>query len=292
MKHVEKVMGDLRAMTPIERNMVVRVMPFWGWTKHVLKYVLSYPIDHPYRAMVLSNIANTASQDVPSGLPLRIQLLFFLGSPDAQGNVNAIDIRALNPLRDTANYASLSGWIAALNPILTAPISAVDPSITFGNNVLYPNVTYNSLYGTSEAAPAGNEWNAIESVVPQVSALDSAFNLSGQYSYLRQSGQSNAFLKKIYESLNIPFLQEQSINLRQISATDELDRYQQAKNAAATAWQSGDFSGLQGYGAVPDPRNTQYDISPSQLEQLYNTTLKQTGLPPSAVLASLPNPAY
>ena len=292
MEHANAVMGDVAEMGPFERDYLTKAMPFWGWTKHVLKYVMSFPNDHPYRVMFLTQLARIGQQEMPSGLPLRTQLLFFLGAPSANGQVNAFDIRAANPLRDTANYMTLSGWLSALNPVLTAPFARVDPNITFGTNVMYPHLTYSSLYGSKSGAAAGNWFQTVESIVPEVTALDQAFNLSGQYAYLHQSGNRNAYYKAIFNSLNVPFLQEQSINLRQISATQEVDRYQQAAQAAKTAWQTGDFSGLSGYGPVPDPRNTQYNITPAELERVYNEYKAAYGLPPSEVAQPLPSPTY
>ena len=37
----------------------------------------------------------------------------------------------------------------------------------------------------------------------------------------------------------------------------------------------GDFSGLSGYTTVPDPRNTDYEITPTNLQRVYNTYLAQ-----------------
>jgi hypothetical protein len=293
--HVDKVMGDVRAMAPLERNLLTRIFPFWSWTRHVLQYVVHYPADHPYRAMFLANLSEMSNTELPAGLPIRTQLLFFLNTPDQYGNVKAIDVRALNPLRDTAQYMSLSGWLSALNPIISAPFSKVDPNITFGTNVLYPSITYDALYGTNDATQSGTLWQTAEGVIPELTALDTALNLSGQYSYLAQTNR-NAFYTKIFSSLGVPFLQEQSLNLRQIQATNEMKRYNQAKTAGANAWTSGDFSALAGYSEVPDPRygtSPIPNISPSALQAIYNQTASAyagTGLPPASVTPELTNP--
>ena len=264
MRAAERVMGDLRQMTPLERNVFTKVMPFYGWTKHILRYISSYPSDHPYRAMFLSNLANMNSEEVPSALPTRIQLLFFLGSPDAQGNVSAVDVRALDPLRDVANYATVGGFLSSLNPALTALPAMVDPQLVFGDNVLYPTLQYNQLYGTKVAAPAGSPLTALEGYVPQVTALDAFLGISSQYRNLRKTDPSS-FAQTIYESLGLPFTPSQ-INIRQIAAHNEIDRYQQAEQDALNAWQSGDFSGLSGYTTVPDPLQPDYNITPTALE--------------------------
>ena len=289
MRAANRTMGNLAAMSPFERNVMTTIMPFYGWTKHVLTYVAEYPVDHPYRAMFLANLANMNSDEVSKGLYTRIQNLFFLGSPDANGNVSAVDVRALNPLRDVANYATLGGFISSLNPIISAPFATVDPQIVFGSNTLYPTLTYNQLYGTKQATAGGNILTAAEQFVPELTTLDAALGLSQQYRNLQRDSPA-AFTKLIFESLNIPFAQVQHINLKQIAAQQEIDRYTAASQAAQNAFQSGNFSALGNVASVPNPLQTDYNLAPADLEALYNQTLKQTGLPPSEVLPSLPAP--
>jgi hypothetical protein len=290
-KAANKVMGDLSHSTPLERNTLMTIMPFYGWTKHILEYVATYPVDHPYRAVFLAYLANLNSDEVSKGLYTRIQNLFFLGQPDATGNVSALDVRFLNPLRDVANYATLGGLISTLNPVIAAPFAAVDPEVIFGNNVLYPNISYNALYGVKEAAPSGGGWSAVEQFVPEASALQAAIGAGSQYRNLAKSNP-NAFAKAIFGALNIPFAQVQHLNLKQIAATQEIDRYQVASAAAQNAFQTGDFASLAGYGPVPNPLQADYNISPAQLQAIYNSTLKEAGgLPPSEVLPPLPAPA-
>lgn len=281
MKAVADVMGELRHMTPLERSVLTRVFPFYGWTKHVLTYVLTYPVDHPFRATFLSQLATQNSADVASGLPTRIQLLMFLGHPDQYGNVSAVDTRFMDPLRDTANYASLTGLFQSLNPIISAPLASVDPQIAFGANELYPKVTYSQLYGVKEAGPQGNAYNTVEQFVPQVQALDEALNLSGQYGYLKGSNPS-AFAQKVAESLNVPFFNVQHINLRQIAATQEIDRYSIASSAAYEAASTGDNKYIAGYPAtaqLPDPLNTEYNVTPDYIRAMTQQSEDTTGLP-------------
>ena len=289
-KAANKVMGDLSHMTPLERNVMTTVMPFYGWTRHILEYVATYPVDHPYRAVFLAYLANMNSDQVSKGLYTRIQNLFFLGSPDQQGNVSALDVRFLNPLRDVANYATLGGLISTLNPVISAPFTMVDPEVVFGNNVLYPNLTYNALYGVKSAAAAGNLYTAVEQFVPEVTALQAALQQGSQYRNLAKTNP-NSFAKVIFGALNIPFAQVQHLNLKQIAATQEIDRYQQASQAAQQAFQTGDFAALSGYGDVPNPLQSDYNISPAQLEAIYQAELRSApGLPPSETLPALPAP--
>jgi hypothetical protein len=287
----ERVMGNLQSMTPLERSVARKIMPFYGWTKHILKYVLTYPVDHPWRAMFLSTLATQNSDSFSSGLDERMQLLFFLGSPDSSGNVTGIDVRQIDPFRDVANYATLSGWISSMNPIITAPFAAIDPGIIYGSNTLNPQVDYSSLYGTNVAQPSGGILNALEQEIPEVGALDSALGWSAQARAIKREGGSAA-LKDTLSALGFPWT-PQKLNLQQISAKHEIDRYNQAKNDAVTAWQTGDFSALLKYpGTVPDPLQSGYNITPLALYRQYQRAQKAyPGLPPSETIASLPAPA-
>jgi hypothetical protein len=284
-EHAARAMGDVLAMTPIERNFLTRAFPFWSWTRHVLSYVARFPVDHPYRAMLFSQLSRIALADQNSNLPARTQLLFFLGGQDQYGNMTGIDMRYANPLRDTANYMSLSGWWSGLNPAITAIPNAFDPQSSFGANVLYPNISYNSIYGTNDATQSGKEqaFSVLENYIPQAQGIDEALNLSGQYAYLRGSNPS-AFTTKVLSAFGADFFLPQHVNLRQIASTNEIDRYNTAKKAAANAWQNGDFSQLSGYSEVPDPRygtNPMVNIPVSDLQSLWNREaayLVQSGL--------------
>jgi hypothetical protein len=273
MHHVAQVFGDLRSMSPLERTVARNILPFYGWTRHILKYVLSFPADHPWRAMVLAELGYQDSADIPKGLPERIQFLFFLGSPDAQGNVSAVDTRFMDPLRDVANYATLGGWLQGLNPAILAPLAMVNPQIVYGSNSLYPNLTFDQFYGIREAGSQGSALTGLEQFVPQLGALGAAVKAATQYRTLA-STNPNQFYKTIFQDLNIPFAQVQHVNVKQLAVQDENARYESARQAATTAFQTGDFSTLAGYGNVPNPLNPDYEIAVSDLQALYNASLK------------------
>jgi len=297
-KHAIAVFGDMRLMSPFERQFMPKIFPFYGWTRHILSYVTSFPVDHPWRAQMLSLMAFENSANVPKGLPERIQFLLFLGSPNAQGNVTAVDDRFLDPFRDTANYASLGGWLEGLNPALLAPLVMTDPSFVYGGNQLYPNLSYDQFYGISEAGAQGSPISGLEQFVPQLGALATggpaivaAIKKAGQWRAM--AGRNpNAFYKSIFEDLNIPFAQVQKLNVKQIAVSDEIARYDVAKGAATTAFQTGDFSPLAAYSSVPNPLNPDYEVTPAQLQAVYQAALQAyPGLPPVESVTPPPTPA-
>lgn len=288
--HVQQVFGNLRRMSPVERQIAKSVMPFYGWQKHILGYVMSFPFDHPWRAMILSQLAFNASNDVPLAYPIRLQLLYFLGSPDAQGNVNAVDIRSLDPFRDVANYATWAGVFESLNPAMAAiPAMAFGSQAVYGSSSLYPGVTYNAFYGIETSTSGGSWINGLEQWVPQAGAVVSAAQASAGLRSEWQTDRSAA-VKRMLESLNVPFVTP-PVNLKQLAAKDQDARFETAKAAAYTAFQSGDFSGLAGYKTVPNPLNDAYEITPAQLQALYAQAQQQNpGVAPIESLLPPPTP--
>jgi DNA-directed RNA polymerase subunit F len=287
--HVQQVYGSLLRMSPIEKAIAQSVMPFYGWQKHILGYVMTFPFDHPYRAMVLSQLAYNSSNDVPLSWPIRLQFLFHLGVPDAQGNVNTIDLRTLDPFRDVANYGTLTGIFEALNPAITALPSVVNPQFSYGSTQLYPGLTYNAFYGIDTSTSGGSWINALAQFVPQVGAVQSAAQAAGGYRSEWQTNKSAA-IKSLLSSLNVPFINP-PINLKQISARASNARFEEAKAASTQAFQSGDFSGLAGYKTVPNPLNDAYEITPAQLEALYHQAQQQyPGVAPIEALLPPPTP--
>jgi hypothetical protein len=287
--HVQQVYGSLLRMSPIEKSIAQSVMPFYGWQKHILGYVMSFPFDHPYRAMVLSQLAYNSSNDVPLSWPMRMQFNFFLGSPDAQGNINSIDIRTLDPFRDVANYGTLTGIFEALNPAISALPSVVNPQFSYGNSQLYPGLTYNAFYGIDTSTSGGSWINAIAQFVPQVGAVQSAAQAAGGYRSEWQTNKASA-IKSLLSSLNVPFINP-PINLKQVSARASDARFEEAKAASTQAFQTGDFSGLAGYKTVPNPLNDAYEITPAQLEAIYRQAQQQyPGVAPIEALLPPPTP--
>jgi hypothetical protein len=290
MHHVHQVFGNLQAMSPFERQVAQTVMPFYGWQKHILGYVMSFPFDHPWRALALSQLAFNASQNVPLAYPVRLQLLFPLGTPDKQGNVDVLDIRSLDPFRDVANYGTATGFFESLNPAFGAALSIPFGSqAVYGESSLYPNVTYNAFYGISTAASQGSWVTALEQWTPQVGAVVTALQAS---SGLRSEWQTNrsAAIRSMLEAMNIPFVTP-PINLKQVAAKDEAARFEDASKAAYTAFSTGNFSGLAGYKSVPYPLNTAYEVTPAQLEALYTQTAQQNpGVAPIEALTPPPTP--
>jgi hypothetical protein len=288
---VQKVYGHLGAMSPLERAVSQSVMPFYGWQRHILGYVMSFPFDHPWRAMVLSQMAYNSSKEVPLAWPIRIQFLLGLGSPDAQGNVSTIDIRPLDPFRDVSNYMTWTGLLESLNPAISAPMTMAlgQEAAVWGSSSLYPNVSYNAFYGIETGSSGGSWSQALAQWAPQAGAIMSMFSAQ---STVRREWNTNrsAAIKSLLESFELPFASA-PINLKQQAARSETARYESASKAALAAFQTGNFGLLEGYTTVPYPLNPAYQVTPAQLEALYNEQQKAVpGVAPIETLVKPPSP--
>lgn len=60
-----KASGDFSKMTPFERNVVRRVVPFYAWQRHITRLALSLPIEHPTRVAWTLHLADVASREMP-----------------------------------------------------------------------------------------------------------------------------------------------------------------------------------------------------------------------------------
>ena len=155
MAATRRVYGNLDRMSPFERSVAQSVMPFYGWQKHILGYVMTFPFDHPYRALVLSQLAYNASASVPLAYPVRIQLLMFLGSPDGAGNMNAVDLRTLDPFRDIANYATWGASSRRSTPPSWPPSPCSSPPSSTARTSCTPTSPTTPFTAPRRPAPRG-----------------------------------------------------------------------------------------------------------------------------------------
>jgi hypothetical protein len=247
-----KVFVDANAMSPFERGVVRKVLPFWGFTRHIFRYLMTYPADHPLRTAILINLANQHAADWTSGLPQQMQFMFYLGAPDSNGNVTAVDYRSIDPFRSFYNDFTLGGLLSQTNPGIQFLAQQSGVNVLSATPELYPSTHYDPYTGTMVAdRPKGAALSALEALIPEVQGADAMFQLSDQYRNLKVS-DPQAFQHRVYTTLGIPFGPEQ-INIPLKVETAQLKRYRDADTAINQAVQTGDFSSAKRYASVPVP---------------------------------------
>lgn len=234
---VRKVYADMGAMTPLERSIIRYVMPFYGWTRHILQFVATYPIDHPYRAAVLSQMVNQEWQDWNTGIPQAMIYLFQIGGTAPDGTAEVLDIRQLDPLRSVSDVFTMGGFLSSLNPAIQTAISALGINTqTGGPENLYPSLTLNSFYSTLQNQPTslGSVLNtAVGQYVPESGVLDHFLQMSA-YTKWAANNNPHAFQSQLYGALNFPWV-PYTVNAYQTLAKTESDRYDIAKRDATAA---------------------------------------------------------
>lgn len=248
-----KVLIDMDNMTAFERNVAKTVFPFYGFTKHILRYAFTMAVDHPLRTAILSNLSRIEQKDRGDALPGTFNMLFFLGSPDSNGNVTGIDMKSVNPFRSMYNTFTLAGVLSSLNPYLSAAMEASGLNVLSATPELYPDLQVDPQTGQLVAVHKPSEvgYTIANAFVPEFGAVDAALGLSQRMKGLKESNPE-AFHRALWSSLNMPFSMS-DYNIPYEIQRLERKRYKSAQADVSTALQSGDFETLSRYNVVPVP---------------------------------------
>lgn len=247
-----QILQNWDTLTPLERSAMRFLMPFYGWTRTLLKYTLTYPSDHPWRMSIISNFARAEETDMNLGLPQRLRDLLFIGDVDAEGNQTAINLSGMNPFRDIASYFTLAGFVGSgegdigvltsqLNPAISTVLqwAGVDPSS--GSPELYPDMRYDPTTGQLVVAPRENPGlTAIGNLLPQSRLFTSLTGMSNQFKELA-ARDPRAAGRMLASSAGIPVLNRQ-VNVPQEVTKAEALRLKYMREQLNAALKSGDSS--------------------------------------------------
>lgn len=209
-RHANDALVDFDGMLPIERTLIRQWFPFYSWTRFIAKFLVKYPIDHPYRASFFSRIADMEKTDEASGFPRYFRNLIFRGGQDAEGNIQAIDLRVMNPLRDAANLTSWAGFVSSLSPIADVGLKAVGVDTLAGAPEMFPELTYNSETGKLEARrlnlmSKGGVMEMIGQFIPPAQSIDHFITVTDRLKRLKATDPVS-YRRQLYSALGIPFV--------------------------------------------------------------------------------------
>lgn len=178
-----KIMPDWNSMTPIERNVIRSVFPFYGFMSHILRYVYRYPIDHPVRVAVLGGFARAEMNDMEEATPTRFSELMAFGDEDDQGRRRALSFSGFNPFTGAADIFTMAGMLSQVNPILGTALEQV--GVVRGSANLYPDVRYDPDTGRLALQSPNPIANLFSKTLPQVSFLTQMANPTSRLNQLR-----------------------------------------------------------------------------------------------------------
>lgn len=273
---VRKTMQSWDRITPIERNVIRFIFPFYGWANHILRFAYRYPIDHPYRTGITSSLARIERDDFGNSLPSRFLDAIFLGHPDANGNITTLSTTGINPFRDVANYFTLAGFTGQLNPVIQTLMESIGVDPSKGAQDLYPEIAYDPVTGRLRPQNKGLLSSFIGNVFPQSELITA---LIGQNQNFKEILRTNpdAAAALLRSSVGLPTL-FRSVNPSQEVFKAELQREQLQSQVRSDALRTGDWSKAQAF-----PQLRTYFAQLQQLLQSNPDALKayqaQTQLP-------------
>lgn len=109
-----KAMVDFEDLTPLERTVVRRVVPFYTWQKGIMKLAMSLPIDHPLRYVALEKVGEQFggfSREEREQFGAE----FLLPSIDIGGG-KRLATRGVNPFADAFSFFRPEGLLDSLSP--------------------------------------------------------------------------------------------------------------------------------------------------------------------------------
>lgn len=198
-----KVMQDWNRHTPFERSALRYALPFYGWIKHILGYVFTYPFDHPMRAAFVGNFARTEIADRETGLPDRFDNMVQI-SGDEEGRGQFLSLRGANPFADVSEYLSWEGLVGNLNPMAQVFLESSGVNPITGSAELFPATTYDEETGRLKAARPSVWSTAVRSFVPQAGVVQDIFLPSADTQRLARE-QPDVYQARIASGLGVPF---------------------------------------------------------------------------------------
>lgn len=233
-----RVFQDWNALTPVERNVLRQIFPFYSFTSHIIRFVTSFPGAHPLRTSIMANIANSIATDMKEeGIPKEMLDYLSLGRADELGHQDWLSLRGMNPVSDTANQFTLAGFLAGINPVGQAVATSLGQDVSgYGATA---RQTYDPDTGKITDSHPSFTQSLIASTVPQLGTLQRALGMDTEYNALLRTNP-DAAKRLLVSGLGVPAMRrDMSMNVEQMKA--EVNRQTVQRKVLADALQSGNY---------------------------------------------------
>ncbi len=235
----DRVLPAWAEMTPLERQIMRYVFPFYAWVSYITRFALRYPFDHPLRASIMGNVTRIALDDLgEDGLPESFLNVGFFGDTDKDGNRRAFRGGAMNPFADVANAFTVLGLASSANPLISSVLEQM--GYTGGRLEAYPNLRFDPETGRLSATSPGLLGSLVSNTVPQTQILTALFGVNNDFNELARTNPAAA-KRSLLAAGGIP------VPIRTYNIAQELAKRQQAlgteeSTAKADALRSGDWT--------------------------------------------------
>lgn len=253
-------------LTPIERNVLRQVFPFYAFTSKMLRFVTRYPFDHPARAAILSNITRAEIADQKDGLGYNWLNSIGLGPVHSTGHQLQLSLTGLNPFYDVANQYTLQGFLGNLNPVIESVLEAGG----IGPGQQYANQTYDPIRGKLQPTHASLPSALLSNLIPQTKAIDALLHPSS-------SKPGSAPNRAIAGALGLP-TSIRDVDVPAQYFTAELAREKDQAAVLKAAMASGDYSTARQYPALVPLIDAIISARDNGLLTAYNPSGSQAGI--------------
>lgn len=258
MELVRRTFTDYTAFTPIERNAIRSIIPFYSYMGHAARFVMRYPLNHPYRAQVVSRIAEIEKERL-GALPGSF-LSFF---PIMSGRI-FISLRPFEPFGDTANMASVAGWVSSMNPAIQVALRQI--GVTRGEADLYPTTRFDPETGRMKAVRPNLLTDLVTGAVPRAGLLLSLAGMNPDYNELR-ARDPDAAVRSLAAQAGVPRLWR-GFNVPEEIIRAEVGRVQSQQDVLNEALRTGDWTEALRYPNLRAYHDQIRQLSPEELEAL------------------------
>lgn len=202
---VRKILPEWDRMTPIERTVMRSIFPFYSWAGFIIRHAYRYPIDHPYRAAVTASLGRLEQDNLGDALPQRFLDSIFLGHPDSSGNVSSLQLGALNPFRDVANYFTLAGFTRSVNPLISTMLRSLGINPAQGAQDLYPEIAYDPVTGQLRPSNPSLLSSFVNNIIPQTQIIEAMLGRNEQFKQILRTNP-DAAAAMLRSSIGLPNL--------------------------------------------------------------------------------------
>lgn len=247
-----KTLVDFDGMSHLERAVLRNVFPFYSFMRYTMQFVLTYPSDHPLRVSILSRFADMEKRDhegAAGELAEKWSNYFFIGDPDENGNVMAVDYRSLNPFQSVANSFTLAGFLGSINPLVTAGFEAAGVNTLTATPDLYPEMAYDPETGSTTARRGNVAMILAGNVLPPLEGVDAFLTLSDKMRRLKEKNPE-AYRRSLFQHLHVPFAFG-NVNVPYEGAKAQMGKVRGAREELSFALMSGDWERVKRYNLVP-----------------------------------------
>ena len=228
MSLVNKIMPQWDALTPFERSVVRSVFPFYTWMQHIVKYSFNFPLDHPFRAMVISKLIGQEMVDEETGWPTAMRAMLLLG--DNKHDTLGIKLGGGNPWADVSSMMTLQGFVRASNPLIGTGLNTLGIGKS-GSADLFPDLDYDPYAGRLVADTGNPLMNLVFNTIPQAESLRIFMNRMKEFD-ADWTKDPKTQMERFYQGLGIPQYWERMNLAEEAAKRDQLMFEQQEKDYA------------------------------------------------------------